>query len=198
MLETAGAVLGVVTGIWYLVEKLRPMVIRPRPKPELLPTPAPATPKHGSTLENLAATLSSRAERYQLYQPGPNENPISAEQLGPWAVTGDFFGTGRHAHALYVKNRDTDSYSLIVVGSPDAGEPQVYNLDPHIHSARFMYVERARPARYRVSPVVFKHGGPKSVKIPLDGIVAGTYESAARLIWWDKDEHKFREQWLTD
>jgi hypothetical protein len=198
MLETLAAVLGVVTGIWFLVEKLRPIAVHRKPKPDLLPMPSPATPRHGSTLEDLAATLSSQAARYQLYQPGPNDDPISAEQLGPWATTGDFFGTGRPAHALYVKNRDADSYSLIVVGSPDAGEPQVYNLDSDIHSARFMYVERARPGRYRVGPVVRKHGGPKSVKIPREGIVSGTYESAGRLIWWDKDERAFREQWLTD
>lgn len=198
MLETIAAIFTVITGAWFVFEKARTIVIRRKPKPAQVHAPLPVHPRHGSTLEAIVATLASGAARYQLYQASSDKDPISPEQLGPWAATGDFFGTGRPAYALYVKNQDSKFYSLVVIGSPDNGAPRVFDVDNDIASARYMYLERARPGKYAVGPSVRKQGQPRSVRISVEGILSGTFESAVRVIWWDKKEGRFREQWLSD
>ena len=70
----------------------------------------------------------------------------------PRSPHGDFFGTGRPAYALYVKNQDSKFYGL-VIGSPDNGAPRVFDVDNDIASARYMYLARARPGKYAVGTV---------------------------------------------
>ncbi len=110
---------------------------------------------------------------------------------------GDFFGTGEHAIAQIVFDTADSTYKAVILRPAATALEEIHILDSDVDPTR-MFVRAVPPGSYPVSRIIWKHGGPQKIFLPYGGIELGTYESAARVFYWDDASSRFVEQWMSD
>jgi hypothetical protein len=123
---------------------------------------------------------------------------LDRDSLIPVLCRGDFLGTGQQDYAFFVLRSDPDRYKLVVLTGINEDQSEVFHLTEGMGSPNSMYVFPIEPGNYKISRIIWKHGGPKMLELSQDGVNVGTYESASCVYYWHEAARRFVEQWMTD
>lgn len=191
-------VVGGIAGFIYLVEKGRESW--GREPPDELPEPEPVPQYADRPLARLAEIVRHAIPAFSIVRPRSvpayDERYDPVELLEPWACRGDFFCRGSEDIALFLVNPETNEYRLVVIRED---QEEVVTLLDRVGHPSDMYLQAVKAGIHKVSKSVWKHsGGPKKIHLACDGIEFGTYESAARVFYWEPEQDEFREQWVSD
>lgn len=192
-------VIGGIAGGLYLLEKGRDADWG-KEAPDPLPEPKPVSLHTRSPLEPLADIINEQLEDFRIVRPRSialydrDSGPV--DFLDPWACKGDFFCLGVDNIALFVVNTRSGEYRLVVLRED---VEQLITVAERVGKPANMYIKTVEAGTHKVSRAVWKHSdGPKKIHLACDGIEFGTYESAARVFYWEPERGEFREQWVTD
>jgi hypothetical protein len=135
--------------------------------------------------------------------------PEAADITGDWAQYADgtgkpFFATGR-----FTQRRHNEHVIFLLPDSPARGYKVVAFIRSHgelvpfqlandeNRSGRYEFLERLPPGRYAPGRVTRKHGA-RTVRVSHDAVAFGTYEASSSVIYWDKKQQRFQQQWMSD
>ncbi|MDA3790042.1 MAG: hypothetical protein PF503_16290 [Desulfobacula sp.] len=208
-------ILGGLAAIWFFFDKARAAEWKPRPRPSNSPTKsassyALASEKSSYPLdiekfnfpESVLKAVDNLLPEYRV----PNSDDLAGDwssaynskTLEPFLCRGDFTGMDHEEYAFFVIGKASGRFKVVVLGKDSEGIDQVYHLTEGKGPYYNMYVFPISPGTYRISRIIWKHGGPKVLKLPKNGINVGTYESADCIYYWEENSERFVAQWMTD
>ena len=195
---TIATILGGITAAITLYEKGQSKW--GREPPDVLPKPEPVPQHADRPLAQLAEIVHDAVPAFSIVRPRSipayDERYDPVELLEPWACRGDFFCRGSEDVALFLVNPETNEYRLVVIRED---QEEVVTLLNRVGHPSDMYLQAVEAGTHNVSRSVWKHSGDaKKIHLACDGIEFGTYESAARVFYWEPEQGEFREQWVSD
>jgi len=116
----------------------------------------------------------------------------------PVTCSGGFTGRTDGECAVFLLARDGSCYKAVVFSEDASGNPVFHELQSGAGSAQGRYLRTLEPGSHRVSRVVWKHGGPRTLHLRRAAVELGTFESASCAYYWDDESEKFTQQWLSD
>lgn len=120
------------------------------------------------------------------------------ETLFPIVCKGKFAGSKSEDYCFFAIPKIGEGYKLVVLTEDMDGNPFIIELRSGDEFPSRYYVQTVKPGDYPVSPIVWKHGGPKTLKLMNESIEVGMFESAACIFYWSDKEDTFIEQWIVD
>ncbi len=208
-------ILGGIAAIWFFYDKTRAAEWEPRTRPSKNPpksassymlTPEkssdPLAVKRFNFPKSVGKAVDDLLPEYRV----PNSDDLTGDwasafnpkTLEPILCRGDFTGKGHEEYAFFIIGKASDRFKVVVVGKDSEGFDQVYHLTEGSGPYYNMYVFPISPGTYRISRIIWKHGGPKVLKLSQNGINVGTYESADCIYYWEENSERFVAQWMTD
>ncbi|MCJ7773740.1 MAG: hypothetical protein MUP22_11485 [Desulfobacterales bacterium] len=118
--------------------------------------------------------------------------------LFPIVCKGKFTGSGSEDYCFFAIPETGEGYKLLVLTEDMNGNPFIIEVRSGDESPSRYYVKTVKPGDYPVSPIIWKHDGPKTLKIKNESIEVGMFGSAACIFYWSEQEGKFIEQWIAD
>lgn len=100
--------------------------------------------------------------------------------------------------AFFVLHQRLRKYRLVLLAEDPAGNPLLVSLEESEGLPNRRFVSTVPSGKLPVSRSVWRHGGPKSIELCRNAIMAGTFESAACVYYWEPGERAFRQQWISD
>lgn len=116
----------------------------------------------------------------------------------PVMCSGSFTGRTTGECAVFLLGRDDSRYKVVVFSEDASGSPVFHELESGAGNVRNRYLRTLEPGSHRVSRIVWKHGGPRTLHLRRVGVELGTFESASCAYYWDDQAEEFAEQWLSD
>lgn len=110
---------------------------------------------------------------------------------------GYFTGSETEEYCFFAISERED-YKILVLSEDNLGNPHLIELRHSEDSPARYYVKTVKPGNYSISPVIWKRGGKKTLKLEKEAIEVGMFESASCIFYWSEQEGKFMEQWIVD
>ena len=113
--------------------------------------------------------------------------------LSPLLCTGDFTGSGMTEYAVFVlgedKRYEDQRYKVLALTGAN-GDLVAHELLAGKDSPQNMFVKTVEPGYHRRSELMRGDGEPSIVHFKRQGILLGTFESGAFLVYWDGQKFK--------
>lgn len=221
ILFIATAIVGLISGLWFLYDKTRTLDWRhlvytrvrrwtdsdPSMSYAVAPLPSGGQAKWPQGLEpQFPEEVSEAVARYFPDFRLPTSNDIGSdwalqgdpETLWPFFSVGNFTGSKGDEYALFVLGQAADTYKLIGLTRNSEGQLLPYELDAGSGSGTDLFVGTVKPGRYRPSPVVQELGEPRVVRLRREGINFGQFEVSDSIFYWDRKRKSFKQVWMLD
>lgn len=116
----------------------------------------------------------------------------------PVLCQGSFTGRAQVECGIFILGIREVRYKIVVFTETTLGKPQLIELESDRGQPHGRYIKTVQPGTYSISRAVWKHGGAKTLQLSRQGVMVGTFESAACIYHWDDRTEAFKHQWISD
>ncbi len=191
----AGATLiGGVAGIWYIAREVRAIKWS---RPVFQRRPASETPRRAERDLPFPLAVVEAVERCMPDWRLPDVRDLQGDwgeyldfaTLSPLLCTGDFTGSGMTEYAVFVLGKgERPSYKVLALISLN-GDLVAHELMAGT-TPQNKFVQTMEPGYHRRSELMRGDGEPIIIHLKRQGILLGTFESGASLVYWDRKRFK--------
>ena len=116
----------------------------------------------------------------------------------PVLCQGSFTGRAHVEYGLFILGIREVRYKIVVFTEAKSGEPQLFELESDRGQPHGRFVETVEPGTHSIGREVWEHGGVKTLHLSRQGVMVGSFESAACIFHWDDRTETFKQQWVCD